>query len=122
MTPRRRPVLGLADGKVYEIAVFQTERQTSGSSYKLTLTGFNAAPSDCTPKCGDGIVELGEECDDGVNAGGYGQCGAGCKLVAGYCGDGIVQPGEDCDDGVNNGNPCPSGCRMIFIERLVPAG
>jgi fibro-slime domain-containing protein len=106
--------LGLQSGQVYEIAVFQAERQTTGSSYKLTLSGFNAAPSDCTPKCGDGIVELGEECDDGVNAGGYGQCGAGCKLVAGYCGDGIVQPGEDCDDGVNNGNPCPSGCRMIF--------
>jgi fibro-slime domain-containing protein len=108
--------LGLADGKVYEIAVFQTERQTTGSSYKLTLTGFNAAPSDCRPICGDGILEIGEECDDGVNAGGYGQCGPGCKLVAGYCGDGIVQPGEDCDDGVNNGNPCPSGCRIIIID------
>jgi len=44
--------LGLQNGQVYEIAVFQTERQTSGSSYKLTLNGFSAAPSDCTPKCG----------------------------------------------------------------------
>jgi fibro-slime domain-containing protein len=104
--------LGLADGNVYEIAVFQTERQTTESSYKLTLSGFNAATSDCTPICGDGIVVLGEECDDGVNAGGYGRCGPGCKLGA-YCGDGIVQPGEDCDDGVNNGHPCPSGCRNL---------
>jgi fibro-slime domain-containing protein len=104
--------LGLVDGNVYEIAVFQTERQTTGSSYKLTLSGFNAAPSNCTPICGDAIVVLGEECDDGVNEGGYGECGPGCKLGA-YCGDGIVQPGEDCDDGVNDGNPCPSGCRNL---------
>jgi fibro-slime domain-containing protein len=40
---------GLVDGKVYEVAVFQAERQTTGSSYKLTLTGFNAAPSECSP-------------------------------------------------------------------------
>ena len=106
---------GMTNGNVYEVAVFQAERQTTSSSYKLTLTGFNAAPSDCIPTCGDGNVELGEECDDGVNAGGYGQCGPGCKLTAaGYCGDGIVQTGEDCDDGVNNGNPCPSGCRKIY--------
>jgi cysteine-rich repeat protein len=105
----------MTNGNVYEVAVFQAERQTTSSSYKLTLTGFNAAPSDCIPTCGDGKVELGEECDDGVNAGGYGQCGPGCKLTAsGYCGDGIVQTGEDCDDGVNNGNPCPSGCRIIY--------
>ena len=107
--------LGLQTGQVYEIAVFQAERQTNGSSYKLTLSGFNAAPSDCRPTCGDGIVGIGEECDDGKNLGGYGQCGPGCKLGT-YCGDGIVQPGEDCDDGVNDGHPCPSGCRVLIIN------
>jgi len=40
---------GLVDGKVYEVTVFQAERQTTGSSYKLTLSGFNAAPSQCSP-------------------------------------------------------------------------
>jgi fibro-slime domain-containing protein len=42
--------LGLQDGQLYEIAVFQAERQSTGSSFKLTLTGFNTAPSKCTPK------------------------------------------------------------------------
>jgi fibro-slime domain-containing protein len=108
----------LKDGKVYEIAVFQAERQTSSSSYKLTLTGFSAAPSDCRPICGDGILGIGEECDDGENKGGYGKCGPGCTLSA-YCGDGIVQGDEHCDDGINNGDghnpgePCPSGCRYL---------
>jgi fibro-slime domain-containing protein len=107
--------LGLADGNLYEIVVFQAQRQTAGSSYRLTLSGFNPASSECTPKCGDGIVVLGEECDDGVNAGAYGQCGPDCKLST-YCGDGIVQPSEDCDDGVNDGHPCPSGCRHLVAN------
>jgi fibro-slime domain-containing protein len=106
---------GLQDGQVYEVAVFQAERQTTGSSYKLTLSGFSSAPSECSPICGDGIVSIGEECDDGVNAGGYGKCGPGCKLGA-YCGDGVVQaPEEDCDDGVNIGSPCPSGCHILIV-------
>lgn len=42
--------LGLQDGQVYEIAVFQAERQSTGSSFKLTLTGFSAPPSRCSPK------------------------------------------------------------------------
>ncbi len=108
-------LFGLADKQVYEVAVFQAERQTDGSSYRLTLSGFSAAPSECLPICGDGILGIGEECDDGVNGGGYGQCGMGCKLGE-YCGDGIVQAQyEDCDDGVNDGNPCPSGCRILVI-------
>jgi fibro-slime domain-containing protein len=106
---------GLTGGQVYEIAVFQAERQTDGSSYRLTLSGFSAAPSECLPICGDGILGIGEECDDGTNLGGYGQCGPGCKLGE-FCGDGVVQPDfEDCDDGVNNGNPCPSGCKKLII-------
>jgi len=64
----------------------------------------------------DAIVSIGEECDDGVNAGGYGKCGAGCKLSA-FCGDGVVQAAEeDCDDGVNIGSPCPSGCHILIVE------
>ena len=39
--------LGLNDGDTYEIAVFHAERQTTGSSYKLTLSGFNVASSEC---------------------------------------------------------------------------
>ena len=50
-----RTNFGLTNGQVYEVAVFQAERQTTGSTYRLTLSGFNAAPSQCTPTCGDGI-------------------------------------------------------------------
>jgi len=41
--------LGLLNGGVYEIAVFHAQRGWYGSTYKITLTGFNALPSACLP-------------------------------------------------------------------------
>jgi fibro-slime domain-containing protein len=106
---------GLSDGSVYELRVFHAERKVEGSSFKLTLSGFNTSRSDCTPICGDGVVTAGEECDDGVNDGGYEECAAGCKLDA-RCGDGIKQDGEDCDDGNRrDGDDCGSSCRNLVL-------
>jgi fibro-slime domain-containing protein len=106
---------GLVEGQVYEISVFHAERKMEGSSFKLTLEGFSTARSDCLPICGDGVVSYGEECDDGVNDGGYGECGAGCLLTQ-YCGDGIVQEQEDCDDGNrSDGDRCGSACRNVVV-------
>jgi hypothetical protein len=39
--------LGMANGRVYEIGVFQAERQANTSSFQLTLPAFNIAPSEC---------------------------------------------------------------------------
>ncbi len=107
---------GLEDGQVYKIVVFHAERKIEGSSFKLTLQGFNSGRSECIPVCGDGIVGLGEQCDDGVNDGGYGECAEGCKLGS-YCGDGVVDEGEDCDDGNQiDGDLCGSACRIIVVK------
>jgi fibro-slime domain-containing protein len=141
---------GLVNGSVYTIGIFHAERQSEGSTFKLTLSGFGLEPSQCVPKCGDGVVtvneecdagaansdsacgacrtnctfgprcgdsitqrDCGEECDDGVNIGGYNQCGTGCKLAE-RCGDGVTQQafGEQCDDGAANGMSagCTTGC------------
>jgi fibro-slime domain-containing protein len=107
---------GLVPGNVYKITVFQAERQRDGSSFQLTLAGFEATPSNCTAVCGDGILSFGEECDDGVNNGGYGECGADCVLGP-FCGDSIVQPefGETCDVGPGGDGAC-RGCRLITIQ------
>ncbi len=102
---------GLTPGNVYKIVVFQAERKRDGSSFRLTLSGFEAAPSDCTAVCGDAILSFGEECDDGANDGGYNECDMGCKLGA-FCGDSIVQPEEQCDDGPGGSADC-AGCRKL---------
>ena len=59
----------------------------------------------CEPElCGNGVVECGEECDDGDNDNGDG-CNEFCELEE--CGNGVVDPGEECDEGVNNTDiPC----------------
>lgn len=107
---------GLTDGKVYQIKVFHAERKKESSSFRLTLAGFDAARSECLPICGDGVVSLGEQCDDGVNDGGYAECGADCKIGP-YCGDGVKQEGESCDDGNRLSNDgCSSGCRVEKVK------
>jgi fibro-slime domain-containing protein len=106
---------GMKSGEVYPIKVFHAERKVEGSSFKLNLSKFNTSRSECTPICGDGIITLGEECDDGKNAGGYEQCGPGCVLGA-SCGDGVVQEGEDCDDGNRaEGDGCGSACKNLVL-------
>jgi hypothetical protein len=107
---------GLKAGNVYEIAVFQAERQTTGSSYKLTLSGFNAAPTTCVPTCGDGVTVADEECDNGKdnNDDTYGGCTTKCTWGT-YCGDGVTNGPEECDNGKDNGtqygdNGCTLGC------------
>jgi fibro-slime domain-containing protein len=72
---------GLADGKVYAISIFHAERKAEGSSFRLTLDGFNTARSFCTGAyCGDGIEQPGEDCDDGNRLDGDG-CGSACRNV-----------------------------------------
>ena len=112
--------LGMQDHGVYEIVVFQAERQTTSSSYKLTLSGFNDQPSSCGPICGDGVVAPGEACDNGTakNLGGYNQCTSDCRLGP-YCGDSKVEAGaEDCDNGSNTDeygstSGCAPGCKGV---------
>ena len=124
---KQSATLGLQSGQVYEIAVFQAERQTTGSSYKLTLRGFSAAPTSCVPTCGDGVTVANEECDcgdgtvpvpascTGPNSDDtYGGCSTTCTWGT-FCGDGIKNGPEECDNGKDNGiqygdNGCTVGC------------
>ena len=68
---------------------------------------------DSTAVCGNGIVEPGEECDDGVNNSDTepNACRTDCLLPS--CGDGVVDSGEECDDGIDNGAPMLGGCSEI---------
>ena len=119
--------LGMVNNGVYEIVVFQAERCWNGSTYKLTLSGFNDLPSSCVPTCGDGIMVGDEECDCGdgtvpvpASCVGpnsdttYGGCTTKCTWGT-FCGDNIVNGPEECDNGKDNGatygsSGCTVGC------------
>jgi cysteine-rich repeat protein len=62
--------------------------------------------------CGDGFIDIGEQCDNGVansdllpNA-----CRTNC--LYGFCGDNIIDVGEQCDDGNDiTGDGCEPDCK-----------
>jgi len=63
--------------------------------------------------CGNGVLDEGEECDDGNTANGD-DCPSTCSTAV--CGDGEVGGGEECDAGDANANspdaPCRSDCTL----------
>jgi len=66
--------------------------------------------ADEATRCGDGILEIPELCDDGNLDSGDG-CDANCTLTG--CGNGIVTPGEACDDGnLASGDCCDASCAL----------
>jgi len=81
--------------------------------------GDDAAPG---PRCGDGVVEPGVECDDG-NSAADDACTTACE--AARCGDGVVLAGEEaCDDGNDaDDDACTTACEEARCGAgLVEAG
>lgn len=82
----------------------------------------------CILKCGDGILDLNEECDDSNLAIDDG-CSATCRVERGwtctgipsvctsFCGNRLVRPGvEECDDGnMFDDDGCSSICTLNYV-------
>jgi len=61
--------------------------------------------------CGNGLLEPGEQCDDGNRIDGDG-CDSNCTLTG--CGNGITTTGEQCDDGnLVDGDCCSANCQIM---------
>lgn len=69
-----------------------------GDSTCSTRSGDECQANCELPKCGDGVTDENEECDDGNNSN-LDLCATDCNFT--ICGDGVVQAdqGEQCDDG-----------------------
>jgi cysteine-rich repeat protein len=84
---------------------------TCGEQCDPPVPGRCDATCQRIPYCGDGIVDPGEECDDG-NTDDCDGCSNHCTLVTG-CGDGVVCGAEQCDDGnITSCDGCSSTCTI----------
>ena len=75
-----------------------------------------------TAVCGNGSLEVGEQCDDGNRTSCDG-CAAACRTER--CGDGIAECGEQCDDGPGNGTQggqCTATCTEVVPALRIPGG
>jgi cysteine-rich repeat protein len=73
-------------------------------------SGCDEFTGECRPRCGDGVLSLGEECDPPE----VGLCRTDCFFFP-VCGDGFPSStfGETCDDGnTTNGDGCRSDCTV----------
>jgi cysteine-rich repeat protein len=85
----------------------------------------NAIQLVCEPNravCGNGTIEIGEQCDDG-NTDACDGCSPACRPET--CGDGVVACGEECDAGAANGTPasdCSATCTFVVPPLRIPGG
>ncbi|MDD5470296.1 MAG: DUF4215 domain-containing protein, partial [Candidatus Peribacteraceae bacterium] len=125
------PVNAVCNSLCKCIALYQSSRSSSSSRSVIEeeIVMESSSRSVLPIICGNGITELGEQCDDQNRINGDG-CSSFCALEPGYacigkplfclpvCGDGILLPFEECDDGnVANGDGCSSVCT---VEHLAP--
>ncbi len=89
-----------------------TSVPTSGHDGSATGDETTGGSTEPGAVCGNGVVELGEGCDDGADNGAGQACDATCQPHAVVCGNGVVDPGEACDDGPDNAdtNSCTADC------------
>lgn len=76
-------------------------------------------------RCGDGIQQDSEQCDDGNLLSNDG-CSLNCQLEipeppASLCGNGVIDGEESCDDGnILSDDGCSSNCELEFSTEPVP--
>ncbi len=112
--------LGTCSGLRMSCRACRTMNAAHGLDRDCDLYDNGAVDGTC-PRCGNTVVDTGEECDDGNLVGGDG-CDAECLCE--FCGDGILNNGtvvaecglqsgivEECDDGVGNDDSAADACR-----------
>lgn len=81
--------------------------------------GNNDRPQDPSrPICGDGVLGIGEECDDG-NRVSDDDCDNNCKRAT--CGDAKINAKEECDPGSANMGRPDINCQELITHHMPPS-
>ncbi|MGE0788166.1 MAG: DUF4215 domain-containing protein [Sandaracinaceae bacterium] len=100
--------VGQAAGDTWTLTVADAANGDTGTLDSWVLGLCTSATA---PRCGDGTMDTGEECDDGNDVPDD-TCTNYCSLTDG-CGDGNVDSGEECDDdNLVSGDGCSSTCMV----------
>jgi len=122
----------IKDGKksassAYSLCSRLTEVVTEGGSNSFNLESTmdcDVLTVSAAIVCGNGILEIGEDCDDANLISGDG-CNASCQIEGALpppvavCGNGLLEGSEECDDGnLISGD----GCNTICIMEITSGG
>ncbi len=99
-----RPASTFSEG----VHVLTATATDSAGESAVGTTAIQVFRAPVIPRCGDGLVTIGERCDDGNADDGDG-CDSDCTPTS--CGNGIRTAGELCDDAnVVDGDGCDRNC------------
>lgn len=104
------PETPIPDGGVYYISWSGDDAGGAGPARdELGIEGITFRLLDV---CGNGLMDKGEECDDGLMNADTAACTSTCTTAV--CGDGLVQEGvEECDDmNTDPGDGCAADCTV----------
>jgi cysteine-rich repeat protein len=103
----------------YELKFVDPDWEGAEISNYCALTGGVPGGAEIQSKCGNGIKDGSEVCDDGTLNGTYNHCRLDCRGIGLRCGDGKIQRPpigtEVCDEGSLNGKygHCSWDCREL---------
>ncbi|MCB9568047.1 MAG: DUF4215 domain-containing protein [Myxococcales bacterium] len=98
--------------------------ETTGSTGGTDSSPTSGTDSTGGGVCGDGVLDAGEECDDGAaNGTDRSVCDTDCTVKGAVCGNGVEESGEECDDGnLDPGDGCDENCMTEAMDPVCGNG
>lgn len=85
---------------------YETEDECETDRCKVDCEWGSSNEKCFSTGCGNGIVNEGEACDDGIENGNYGYCNSDCSAISASCGD------NTCNSDYETYDDCPSDCPL----------